>query len=712
MSNELEQDPDTLHSTSLQMNLSRAKAKKIDSLTVHSDISLRQLAAKITTQLKAHSAELIALSPFKTAHCRNANAQSELIAMGEQLTKAQKELTALQLSDGDTGNHLHLRVLKELAAQQQQQLMQHRNWQDQIASLLEQSGENLPSGKSDLQLLVSKLQMRLDLTNSQRDLGEKLKGQLQDLKNQLELARAANQRADETLKAREIDFQRAVEQQECIHRQRETAIAGRDEEVLQLQEQNLSQLQSDLELVKHEHQKTLSDAQLLRAEVSRWQERFDEDLKNCLEMEVQRRLSEMGTSDLAKRQGDLAPSDDQLNQDNRALREQLLKGKAHLEQNEQKVKDLKRQLQLVEQEKVASLHRAGLMQSRLEDHFKANQQLKKQLLGSQQQADGDQTALKNLHSELERLRNEERAWTFQRLELQKELVNQAQERAEAKQEVGRLAVKEQDQQLMVGQLRKKESDDHELIERLNQQLSDEREKLLLLQDHSQRELAHHRLQSEQAKSAHAAENKEQLQQQQMQLQAMERQNNELRQQLDGALALIDEQRAKQSDLMQGAQQTQKMVHQLVEQLREKDVRAQFMHRQLHKRGKDTLCIQEQLEKSEKEIKRLRELVANQKKSEESAQILAMHVQSQAKEIQVMTQSLRKAEARASQLETFERSYTQLQQLLTPLRNALPPIDKPDSDDQPVCQSSHEPSDLFQEQLGSTKIKAHLFDQLT
>ncbi len=716
MSNKLEQKLDTLGADDSQSTLSCVKIKKITSdgpLGAQADLSLQQLAAKITAQLNARDPASIDMTPVKAHYRPRTDLLSQLRDVNEQLAKAQADLIALKTPSDETSDHLHMRVLKELAAQQQQQLIQLRTCQDQIAHLSEQPGQDFLGDRGDFQTIVANLQRRLDAASAQQCIADSAKSQLLEINQELEKERAETLRAQGELQKSQGALSSALERQELSQQQQIAHDQSRqiDDREKKVRDQQLNQLQSALKAAENELKKNQGEIQQLRQEITRWQMSFEEQLASRLEKELKKRLDAPNTVE-SREKGGSSFSDGEISGEHRALREQLVKGRALLQQSGQKSEDFKRQNLLLEREKIAAHNRAGLMQSRLEDHFKANQQLKRQLIGAQQQSEHDRATLQTLQSEVTRLQSGEGAWTLQRLELQKELVDQAQERAEAKQEVGRFRAKEQELLQLMGQLRKADEKNIESIDRLNRQLIDEQEQFKLLQDRVERELAQHHLQGEAAKNARAEQSAEQLQEQQAQLQGMQRQNHELQQQLREAVVLIDDQRAKQSDLVQGGQQTQKMVQQLVEQLREKDARYQLMQRQLHKRGKEALNIQEKLTQSEAEVKGLRDLMVEQKNADQSAQLLKAHSQRQGQEIQSLVESLRQAKSRVLHLETLEQSYTHLQQLLTPLRTALAPnaIEQAEHGVNVEQAPTDEPGDLFQHKTGPAKIKAHLFDR--
>lgn len=716
MSNKLEQKLDSLDDS--QSTLSSVKVTKIatdDPLSAQADLSLQQLAAKITAQLNAQEPASIDMTSVKAHYRPHTDLLSQLRDVNEQLARAQADLIALKTPSDETSDHLHLRVLKELAAQQQQQLIELRACQDQIAHLSEQPGNDHQSDRADFQAIVANLQRRLDAANAQQSIADGARSELLKIHRELEKERAETVRAQSELQKSQSALRSALERQELSQQQQIALDQNRqvDDREKKVRDQQLNQLQRALENAANEREKSQGDIQQLRQEIAHWQMSFEEQLKSRLEQELKKRLDAQSAFKSPENEGD-SVFNEEISDEMRTLREQVGKGRALLQQSGQRSEELRRQNLLLEREKTAAHNKAGLMQSRLEDHFKANQQLKRQLIGAQQQSVQDRETLQTLQSEVARLQSGESAWTLQRLELQKELVDQAQERAEAKQEVGRFRAKEQELLQIIGQLRTADEKNIESIDRLNRQLIDEQEQFKLLQDRIERELAQHHLQGEAAKSACAEQSAEQLQEQQAQLQGMQRQNHELQQQLREAVILIDDQRAKQSDLVQSGQQTQKMVQQLVEQLREKDARDQFMQRQLHKRGKEALNIQEKLTKSEEEVKRLRDLTVEQKNAEQSAQLLKAHSQRQGQEIQSLMESLRQAKSRVLHLETLEQSYTQLQQLLMPLRTALAPnaIDQTGREEnleQASQVSTDEPSDLFQQKTGSAKIKAHLFD---
>lgn len=685
------------------------KVTKLHRNSSQTVISLQQLAADLSSKLPHISFQKVSGEKARNTGGEITRLKSELQVANEQLKAAQREFTTLQSADGEDANDLHLRVLKELAGQQQEQLMQLRQLQKEVALLVKPEGE-ADDLEPDLPALCAKVRSSIEQKAVERQSALDFKEKANLLTEELKVAKTALMAREEDCQSKEI----ALAEIESKNQSDQKRITSQNQELEaqnQHQKRHLSELQT-LQTALNDA-KSLCDEKVkerkqqekelleLRKDLAKWQTEFQE--------RVSERVNEEIKNSFASNQGTSAPKDGDSLSENAEWKQQFGKAKILLIKSSQNIEELKKQLLYSEREKSASLNRAGLMQNRLEEHFKVNQQLKRQLLGLQQQAMSSRQELQSQQSEVEELRQSRETWALQRLELQKELVDQAQERADAKQEVGKLLAKERELNLALKEQQWINNEHSERIEQLSNLIGQKEQAINHLLEQRGKELATQRQLEEAAKSANAQKSAETLKEQVAQLQALQRQNEELQQQLGQSLKVIDQQREKESDLLQSGQQTQKMIHQLVEQMREKDARAQMLQRQLHKKTKDTVSAQEQLTKNDEEMRRLRELLKEHQQCDANAKELKKELQVQSNQLSALSQALQRAESKSEQFEELGRNYAQLQQLLSPLRNALGPAHSLPPFERPTIATE---GDLFQTDSGASRIKSELFDQLS
>lgn len=618
--------------------------------------------------------------------------ESSLHNLASKYALAEAQLQQLQTplsSDSDSSQeHPHLRVLKQLASQQQQQLSKMHQERAQLDALCAKT-LSAPLPADGFSAVLGHLEGVLSDAQAKQSSLKRASEEIAQLRETL-----ARQHVDQGMESNALAaLQEQFDKEQTV---RET-----------LRSQNL-ELQRDVD-TRNEHVQTLQRE--LQQETAQWtlgQEELAQLRVELGSLTTRAENAERANAARASRAEVVSPptSHEPASIDARQEGQQLKRAKALWQQSERQLAELNQRVAQLQREKSAALSRAGILQNRLEENFKLTQHLKKEVHLASAEDERDQSKLKELHENLQTLRRAEATWSSERLDLQKQLVEQAQISAEAKQRESRLQTQTQQLEFTARELRQQIQLLESHVENSNAELFDQRRTVNALAEEHERRLLQQRQSDEAKQTRIEVDSAAKLLEMRGELTGFERQNAELQRQLTEAIGVIDDSRLRSEGLVKENQQAQKTLQQLVDQLRDKDLQAQHLQRQVHKRSKEALALQEQLTGTREAQQQLQSALRGNREMHEAAQRLEEQIGDQAKQIERLEIQVQRGKSRLVQLEELERSHTQLRRLLDPLKQLLHPTTP---DVQESLPREEDGSDLFETHAHSSGHRAQLFD---